>query len=75
MLDRIRRLDQHFNKPVSNLIGLQFFAAQTLSGRIKFNTRLTGPRVTEEVVAFAHFGKPGKSTTASPIARLAATSR
>ena len=50
VLGRIRRLEQHFSKPVSNLIGLQFFAAQTPGGRIIFSARLIGPRAIEEVV-------------------------
>ena len=38
------------SKPVSNLIGLQFFVAQTPGGRITFSTRLIGPRRAIEVV-------------------------
>jgi len=50
VLGRIRRLEQHFGKNVSTLIGLQFFAAETPNGRGTFSARLTGPRATPDVV-------------------------
>jgi hypothetical protein len=50
---RIRRLEQHLTKPGSNLIGLQFFAAQTPREHITFSTKLTGPRAVEEVARIA----------------------
>ena len=50
---RIRRLEQHPLKPASNVIGLQFFAAQAPEGRIPFSAKLIGPRSIEDVARIA----------------------
>ena len=50
LLGRIWRLEQHFTKPVYNLIGLQFFVAETPGARSTFNARLIGPRAIDQVV-------------------------
>jgi hypothetical protein len=51
---RIRRLEQHFDSPVSILVRLQFFAAETPEGRVMFNARLIGPRATPVEVRVVH---------------------
>ena len=45
---RIRRLERHYSAPVSILVALQFFAADTPRGRVMFSARFTGPRGTPD---------------------------